>query len=109
VLSSTSPILTTNLRTDLTHRPPPTSSKTLFDAKAAKSLSFKLIPSELRRSEVAVAEPFYGQAQASSEDVKKLSCILDVPESKLAEQLYGIPRSRTRGAPCPPVEPLIYR
>jgi cyanate lyase len=80
----------------------------LFDAKASKSLTFESIASQLGRSEVAVAALFYGQAQASTEDVKKLSSILGVPESKLAEQLLGFP-DRGRAGPMPPVEPLIYR
>jgi len=86
----------------------PISSKTLFEAKATKAISFESIAKELGRSEVAVAALFYGQAQASPEDVKKLSTILDVPESKLSEQLLGFP-DRGRAGPMPPVEPLIYR
>jgi len=86
----------------------PASSKTLFDAKASKSLTFEAIAQHLDRSEVAVAALFYGQAQASPEDVSKLSTILGVPEAKLAEQLLGFP-DRGRAGPMPPVEPLIYR
>jgi cyanate lyase len=106
--SFTTNVLTTHCpQTSLVDRLP-ASSKTLFDAKAAKSLSFETIASQLGRSEVAVAALFYGQAQASAEDVKKLSSILGVPESKLAEQLLGFP-DRGRAGPMPPVEPLIYR
>ncbi|KAN0098237.1 cyanate hydratase [Hyaloscypha variabilis] len=86
----------------------PASSKTLFDAKASKSLTFESIAQSLGRSEVAVAALFYGQAQASSADVKKLSEILSVPEEVLAKQLLGFP-DRGRAGPMPPVEPLIYR
>ncbi|KAH8753774.1 cyanate hydratase [Hyaloscypha sp. PMI_1271] len=86
----------------------PVSSKTLFDAKAAKSLTFESIAQQLGRSEVAVAALFYGQAQASAEDVTKLSSILGVPEETLAAQLLGFP-DRGRAGPMPPVEPLIYR
>jgi len=86
----------------------PASSKTLFDAKATKALTFESIAQSLGRSEVAVAALFYGQAQASPEDVHKLAQILDVPESKLKEQLLGFP-DRGRAGPMPPVEPLIYR
>jgi cyanate lyase len=86
----------------------PAYSKTLFDAKAIKALSFEAIAHELGRSEVAVAALFYGQAAASPEDVSKLSNILGVPEDKLAEQLLGFP-DRGRAGPMPPVEPLIYR
>jgi len=86
----------------------PASSKTLFDAKATKALSFEAIATELGRSEVAVAALFYGQAAASPEDVSKLSNLLGIPEDKLAEQLLGFP-DRGRAGPMPPVEPLIYR
>ncbi|KAE8444975.1 Cyanate hydratase [Mollisiaceae sp. DMI_Dod_QoI] len=86
----------------------PLSSKTLFDAKASKSLTFASIASSLGRSEVAVAALFYGQAQASASDVSKLSEILSIPEEVLASQLLGFP-DRGRAGPMPPVEPLIYR
>ena len=115
VLDVTSPLpfynskvlTTTPLQTSLVDRLP-ASSKTLFDAKAARSLSFEAIAQALGRGEVAVAALFYGQAQASAEDVKKLSSILGVPETLLAEQLLGFP-DRGRAGPMPPVEPLIYR
>ncbi|KAL3426813.1 cyanate hydratase [Phlyctema vagabunda] len=86
----------------------PASSKTLFTAKASKKLSFEAIAASLGRSEVAVAALFYGQAQASPEDVTKLAALLDVPEATLADQLLGFP-DRGRAGPMPPVEPLIYR
>jgi cyanate lyase len=62
----------------------------------------------LGRSEVAVAALFYGQAQASPEDIEKLSSLLDVSKELLTEQLGGFP-DRGRAGPMPPVEPLIYR
>ncbi|RDW88444.1 cyanate hydratase [Coleophoma cylindrospora] len=86
----------------------PASSKTLFTAKASKKLTFEAIAQELGRSEVAVAALFYGQAKASPADISKLSSILDVEESVLAEQLQGFP-DRGRSGPMPPTEPLIYR
>jgi len=86
----------------------PASSKTLFEAKAQKSLTFETIAQALGRSEVAVAALFYGQARASPEDVKKLAQILEVPEEHLASQLLGFP-DRGHSGPMPPVEPLIYR
>jgi cyanate lyase len=55
-----------------------------------------------------VAAIFYGQAQASTEDVDKLSQILGVPRESLASHLIGFP-DRGRAGPMPPVEPLIYR
>ncbi|KAF7909422.1 uncharacterized protein EAF01_003140 [Botrytis porri] len=86
----------------------PTSSKTLFEAKATKALTFESIANQLGRSEVAVAALFYGQSQASAADIEKLSQILDVPQSKLEAELGGFP-DRGRAGPMPPVEPLIYR
>ncbi|KAF5962935.1 cyanate hydratase, partial [Fusarium coicis] len=86
----------------------PAFSKTLFDGKAAKDLSFEAIAKHLGRSEVAVAALFYGQATASPEDVEKLSEILDLPKEMLAAQLTGFP-NRGQAGPMPPTEPLIYR
>jgi cyanate lyase len=86
----------------------PISSKTLFDAKASKSLNFETIAQALGRSEVAVAALFYGQAQASAEDIDKLSELLGIDKKVLTQQLAGFP-DRGRAGPMPPVEPLIYR
>jgi cyanate lyase len=87
----------------------PTSSRTLFQAKTAKSLTFESIAESLGRSEVAVAALFYGQATASPEDIVKLSKILEVEQAQLeAELSQGFP-DRGRAGPMPPVEPLIYR
>lgn len=55
-----------------------------------------------------MAAIFYGQAQASAEDVEKLCGILQLPKETLAPQLMGFP-DRGRAGPMPPVEPLIYR
>lgn len=55
-----------------------------------------------------MAALFYGQAQASAEDVDKLSELLNVSKEKLAGQMTGFP-DRGRSGPMPPVEPLIYR
>ncbi|KAK3325711.1 cyanate hydratase [Apodospora peruviana] len=86
----------------------PAYSKSLFDAKTEKGLTFESIAQQLGRSEVAVAALFYGQAQASSEDVEKLSGLLGVPKETIASQMMGFP-DRGRAGPMPPVEPLIYR
>ncbi|KAI0122947.1 cyanate hydratase [Xylariales sp. AK1849] len=86
----------------------PVYSKTLFDAKATKKLTFEEIAKELGRGEVAVAALFYGQAQASSEDVEKLSKLLNVSKESLETTMMGFP-DRGRAGPMPPVEPLIYR
>ncbi|GAP89137.2 putative cyanate hydratase [Rosellinia necatrix] len=86
----------------------PAYSRALFEAKATHKLSFEAIAKELGRGEVAVAALFYGQAQASTEDVEKLSSLLGVPKSALEASLAGFP-DRGRAGPMPPVEPLIYR
>ena len=81
----------------------------MFEAKAAKKLSFEKIATALGRSEVAVAAIFYGQARrASEDDVEKLSQILGVEEKVLAQQLAGFP-DRGRTVEMPPREPLMYR
>lgn len=86
----------------------PSSAPTLFEAKKQKNLSFETIAKELGREEVIVAALFYGQAQASPEDIKKLSSILDIPLEKLQDQLSGFP-DRGRQMEMPPREPLVYR
>lgn len=86
----------------------PSFSAPLFEAKTAKGLTFEAIAQHLGRSEVAVAALFYGQAQASAEDVDKLSALLGVPRDAVAAQMTAFP-DRGRAGPMPPVEPLIYR
>ncbi|OAG09361.1 cyanate hydratase [Paraphaeosphaeria sporulosa] len=86
----------------------PASSPTLFEAKKQKNLSFEAIAKELGRDEVAIAALFYGQAMASTEDIKKLSQILEIPHETLETQLAGFP-DRGRTMEMPPKEPLIYR
>ncbi len=86
----------------------PASSPTLFEAKAKKKLSFEAIAKEIGRDEVAVAALFYGQAQASAEDIQKLSYFLDIPHALLEQQLSGYP-DRGKTMDMPPKEPLIYR
>ena len=81
----------------------------LFAQKKAKNLSFETIAEALGRDEVAAAALFYGQAKASEEDIKKLSQLLDIPESTLlATEITGMP-DRGRTVEMPPKEPLIYR
>ncbi|KAF7542763.1 hypothetical protein G7Z17_g11304 [Cylindrodendrum hubeiense] len=86
----------------------PAYSKSLFDAKAAKGLSFEAIGKHLDRSEVACAALFYGQATASDDDVERLSELLDLHKESLTAQMTGFP-NRGQAGPMPPVEPLIYR
>jgi len=86
----------------------PSSSATLFTAKAKKQLSFEAIAKELGRNEVAIAAMFYGQARASPEDIEKLSSVLDIDHATLEAQLSGFP-DRGKSVEMPPKEPLIYR
>ncbi|OQO10263.1 Cyanate hydratase [Cryoendolithus antarcticus] len=87
----------------------PSSSPILFAAKKSKNLSFESIAGAISRSEVATAALFYGQAQATEEDVANLAKVLDIPESKLREtELLSFP-DRGRSIDMPPREPMIYR
>jgi cyanate lyase len=86
----------------------PSSSPTLFEAKKRENLTFEAIAKKLGREEVAVAALFYGQAQASPEDITNLSEILGIPSGDLESQLSGYP-DRGRTLDMPPKEPLIYR
>lgn len=81
---------------------------TMFEAKAAKKLSFEAIAKEVGREEVAIAAMFYGQARASEEDITKLSEVLGIDHALLTQQLAGFP-DRGRTMDMPPKEPLIYR
>jgi cyanate lyase len=80
----------------------------LFEAKTAKGLRFADIASHIGRNEVACAALFYGQSQATAEDVDKLSALLGVPREVLASQMMGFP-DRGRAGPMPPTDPLMYR
>ncbi|KAJ4334633.1 Cyanate hydratase [Didymella glomerata] len=95
------------LQEDLIPRLPP-SSPTLFEAKKKKNLSFEAIAKEVGRDEVAIAALFYGQAMATSEDIQKLSKVLDIPTETLESQLSGFP-DRGRSLEMPPKDPLVYR
>lgn len=86
----------------------PQSSRTLFEAKKQKNLTFEAIAHELGRDEVAVAAIFYGQAMASAEDINKLALILDVPVKQLETELQGFP-DRGRLMDMPPKDPTVYR
>lgn len=81
----------------------------LFAQKKALNLSFETIASALGRDEVAVAAIFYGQANASDEDITKLAQILDIPEQTLRQtEIVALP-DRGRSMEMPPKEPLMYR
>lgn len=81
----------------------------LFEAKKAKNLSFETIAKAIGREEVSTAAMFYGHTQASEEDVKNLSKILEIPEAELRKtELMNFP-DRGRSLEMPPREPLVYR
>lgn len=86
----------------------PASSATLFQAKAAKQLSFEQIAQHIGRNEVAAAAIFYGQAKASPADIASLAELLSINPALLEQQLSGFP-DRGRSVEMPPKEPLIYR
>ena len=86
----------------------PQVSPTLFEAKQKKGISFETLAKELGRDEVAVAAVFYGQCQASEEDVQKLSALLDIDHGQLRSQLLDFP-NRGHTVDMPPKEPLMYR
>lgn len=98
----------TDIRQTSQHPNLPASAATLFQAKAAKKLSFEQIALHIGRNEVAAAAIFYGQAKPSPEDIQKLASLLDIPHPQLEEQLSGFP-DRGRSVEMPPREPLIYR
>ncbi|KIV93357.1 cyanate hydratase, variant [Exophiala mesophila] len=86
----------------------PSSSATLFQAKAEKGVTFEELAKALGRDEVAVAAIFYGQTKASPEDIEKLSQFLNIDHATLKTQLSGFP-DRGKSVEMPPKEPLIYR
>jgi len=86
----------------------PVQAGTLFEAKAAKNLTFEDIAKQLGRNEVSVAAIFYGQAQTTPEDVERLSSVLGIEHASLTKQLAGYP-FRGQVMDMPPREPLIYR
>ncbi|CZT18981.1 probable Cyanate hydratase [Ramularia collo-cygni] len=87
----------------------PAHSSLLFAQKKAHDLSFETIGSFLGRDEVAVAALFYGQANATPEDVQKLSEILQIaPEVLMQTEITALP-DRGRSMEMPPREPLMYR
>ena len=86
----------------------PQSSPTLFVAKQKKGISFEALAKELGRDEVAVAAIFYGQCQASKEDIQKLSSVLGIDHGHLQQQLLDYP-NRGHVMDMPPKEPLMYR
>jgi len=87
----------------------PTICKQLFEAKAAKGLTFDQIGKAIGRDEVWVASAFYGQARLSPEEIDKLSSLLGIDHASLNAQL-GDSWFPHRGlGPMPPTDPVLYR
>ncbi|OBZ72404.1 Cyanate hydratase, partial [Grifola frondosa] len=81
----------------------------LFEAKARKGLTFDAIAKAIGRDEVWVAAMFYGQAKLSSEELVKLSEVLELPQGNLHEEI-GENWFPHRGiGPMPPTDPVLYR
>lgn len=81
----------------------------LFEAKAAKGLTFDQIAREVGKDEVWLAAAFYGQAKFSEEDLKKVCQVLEVNSVAVLGQI-GSHWWPNRGlGPSPPQDPVIYR
>ncbi|CAG8585857.1 6385_t:CDS:10 [Funneliformis mosseae] len=89
----------------------PTLCQTLFEAKAAKRITFADIGKKIDKDEVWVAAVFYGQAKPEESDLKKLSVVLDIKENYLTTELGTKTYFPDRGGlfQMPPTDPVIYR
>jgi cyanate lyase len=78
----------------------------LLGAKKKKSLSYAKLEKAVGRDEVWIAALFYGQAQASPEEARKVVAALGLgPE--VAQALTEFPCKGL--GPAVPTDPLIYR
>ncbi|TFY61729.1 hypothetical protein EVG20_g6949 [Dentipellis fragilis] len=81
----------------------------LLEAKARKGLTFEQLGKAIGKDEVWVAALLYGQAKATSEELDKVSQVLEVDAATLHAQL-GEAFFPDRGlGQFPPKDPLIYR
>ncbi|SCV74650.1 BQ2448_7679 [Microbotryum intermedium] len=84
-------------------------NQSLFEAKAAKGLTFDQIANEIGRNEIYVAAVFYGQAKPTKDDLEGLSKCLGVDHkslvSTMGEHFYP---ERGLGVK-PPTDALLYR
>jgi len=83
-----------------------TVSERLFAAKKKKRLSFAKLEKTVGRDEVWIAALFYGQAQATPEEAKKLTSALGLG-ADVATALTEFPCKGL--GPVVPTDPLIYR
>ncbi|ORY84881.1 cyanate hydratase [Protomyces lactucae-debilis] len=88
----------------------PAISRTLFEAKQSKKLSFEQLGSKMGRNEVWVASLFYGQAKPAAEDIKSLSEALDIKKELLEESIGdGYFPNKCDLLEMPPRDPVHYR
>lgn len=88
----------------------PSHSSLLFAQKKKLNLSFETIAKHLEREEVAAAALFYGQAQASPQDMERLADLMQIPLANLEQtEITGMPDRGKTLMDFPPREPLIYR
>ncbi|CAG8529455.1 21535_t:CDS:10 [Rhizophagus irregularis] len=89
----------------------PLMCQTLFEAKAAKKLTFADIGKKINKDEVWVAAVFYGQAKPDESDLKELSIVLDIRENYLINDFGTKTYFPDRGGlfQMPPTDPVIYR
>ncbi|CAO3613981.1 lambda repressor-like HTH type 3 transcription factor [Mucor lusitanicus] len=82
----------------------------MFQAKAARKLSFEQIGQELGVDEVYAAAIFYGQAKPTEDQIKKLTALLNIPTQHLVEEM-GEHYFPSRGGlmSMPPEDPTLYR
>jgi cyanate lyase len=81
-------------------------TEALFAAKKKKGLSFADLEKTVGRDEVWIAALFYGQAQASADEAKKVTEALGLGRD-IAEALTEFPLKGL--GPVVPTDPLIYR
>ena len=84
----------------------PAITEKLFAAKKKKRLSFAKLEKTIGRDEVWIAALFYGQAQATPEEAKKLTSALGLG-ADVAAALTEFPCKGL--GPVVPTDPLIYR
>ncbi|KAJ7081174.1 cyanate hydratase [Mycena belliarum] len=80
----------------------------LFEAKAAKGLTFDEIAKALGKDEVWVAAAFYGQAKFTPEELAQLADLLGIQglQASLPDDSWWPNRGL---GPSPPTDPVIYR
>ncbi|MGB5994614.1 MAG: cyanase [Candidatus Deferrimicrobiaceae bacterium] len=84
-------------------------SELLLKAKEDKGLSFSALGKLIGRSEMWMAALFYGQAQATAGEAKKIVSKLGFVREKKAVQSFLTAFPSKGLGPVVPTDPLIYR